>query len=56
MKNTVLDALKAGFETVLLEDASRGVEVQPGDSEKAVEEMKKAGASVLTINQIDPPG
>lgn len=56
VKSTVLDALKAGFETVLLEDASRGVEVQPGDSEKAVEEMKKKGASVATIDQIDPPG
>ncbi|MDC4206093.1 MAG: bifunctional nicotinamidase/pyrazinamidase [Candidatus Manganitrophus sp.] len=55
VKSTVLDALKAGFETVFLKDASRGVDVQPGDSEKAVEEMKKGGASVLTINQIDPP-
>lgn len=56
VKSTVLDALKAEFETVLLEDASRGVEVQPGDSEKAIEEMKKAGAFVATIGQIDPPG
>lgn len=53
VKNTVLDALNEGFETVLLEDASRGVNVQPRDSERAKEEMKKAGASVVTINQID---
>lgn len=56
VKNTVLDALEAGFETVLLEDASRGVEVQPGDSRKAIEEMKKAGASGATIDQVYPAG
>jgi nicotinamidase-related amidase len=53
VKNTVLDSLKAGFETVLLEDASRGVEVQPGDSERAIDEIKKAGASVTTLRQIE---
>lgn len=56
VKNTVLDALKEGFETVLLEDASRGVNVHPEDSMKAVEEMKKSGASVATIKEIKPKG
>jgi nicotinamidase-related amidase len=56
VKNTVLDSLTAGFETVLLEDASRGVDVQPGDSERAIEAMKKAGASVTTLDQIHPAG
>lgn len=53
VKNTVLDALKAGFKTVLLEDASRGVNIHPEDSKQAVEEMRKAGASIVTINQLD---
>ncbi len=53
VKNTVLDARQAGFETVFLEDASGGVNVHPEDSRTAIEEMKRAGASVATINEID---
>ena len=44
VRATVLDGLKAGFEIVLLGDACRGVNVQPGDDERAVEEMRAAGA------------
>jgi nicotinamidase/pyrazinamidase len=43
VKATALDARKAGFEVVALEDAIRGVEVQPGDCAKAMEEMAAAG-------------
>lgn len=50
VKNTVLDALRAGFEVVLLEDASRGVNVRPSDSEEAVEEMTKKGARRARIS------
>jgi nicotinamidase/pyrazinamidase len=41
---TVLDALKAGLEVVVLEDAVRGVNVEPGDADRALEEMRAAGA------------
>jgi len=44
VKSTVLDALRLGFETVLLFDAIKGVDVNPGDSEKAIREMLKRGA------------
>lgn len=44
VKHTVLDGLKRGFQVVLLEDAIRGVELQPGDSERAIDEMVRAGA------------
>ncbi|OGQ73133.1 MAG: nicotinamidase [Deltaproteobacteria bacterium RIFCSPLOWO2_12_FULL_60_16] len=44
VKQTVLDGLKKGFQVVLLEDAIRGVNLKPGDSERAVEEMVRAGA------------
>ena len=44
VKHSTLDGLKAGFEVVVLQEASRGVDVQPGDSERAVEEMRAAGA------------
>ena len=52
VKQTVLDACRLGFETFLLTDAIRGVEVKKGDSEKAIEEMKKAGAIPITVDQI----
>ena len=44
VKHTVLDGVKHGFQVVLLEDASRGVNLKPGDAERAVAEMVEAGA------------
>jgi len=44
VRATVLDGLKEGFQIVLLTDAIRAVEVQPGDGERAIEEMRNAGA------------
>ncbi len=46
VKHTALDALSAGFEVNVDRDAVRGVEVEPGDSERALEEMREAGATV----------
>lgn len=46
VKYTVLDALQEGFGTVLIEDATRGVELAPGDVKAAVAEMVAAGARV----------
>jgi nicotinamidase/pyrazinamidase len=46
VKHTVLDGLKEGFEVVLLEDATRGVNLKPGDSKRAIEEMVGAGAEM----------
>ena len=47
VKNTVLDALKKGFKVKAVEDAMRAVELQPGDGEKAIEEMRAAGAEII---------
>lgn len=47
VKNTVLDALKNGFRVKALTDAMRPVEVNPGDGERALEEMKEAGAQLV---------
>lgn len=44
VKHTVLDGLKEGFKVVLLEDAIRGVNLKPVDSERAIAEMVQAGA------------
>lgn len=47
VRATVLDGLAAGFEAVVLEEASRPVDVEPGDGEKALQEMEEAGAKRL---------
>lgn len=52
VKNTVLDGRRLGFEAYFLSDAIRGVEVKRGDSEKAIQEMKKAGAIPTTFQEI----
>jgi nicotinamidase/pyrazinamidase len=46
VKNTALDALKAGFQVTVDTTAARGVDVQPGDSERALEELRAAGAAL----------
>ncbi len=42
--NTVLDSLRAGFVTHVITDAVRAVDVNPGDGERALDEMARAGA------------
>ena len=46
--NTVLDALKEGFETLVITDAIRAVNVNPDDGDKALERMRNAGARFVT--------
>jgi nicotinamidase/pyrazinamidase len=46
VKNTALDALREGFPVTVDSTAVRGVDVQPGDSERALEELRAAGASI----------
>lgn len=46
VKHTALDALRQGFEVTIDADAVRGVDAQPGDSERALEEVREAGARV----------
>lgn len=46
VRATVIDACRAGFAVRFLEEASRGVEVRPGDTARAIAEMRAAGAAV----------
>lgn len=48
VKFTALDARYLGFKTFLIEDASRGVDLKPGDIGRAIGEMKDAGVAVVT--------
>src|SRR5215212_5440096 len=47
VKNTVLDALREGFKVKALANAMRPVELQTGDGERAIDEMREAGASII---------
>jgi nicotinamidase/pyrazinamidase len=46
VRASVLDALRAGLKVTLLSDSIAGVDVQPGDSDRAVAEMREAGATI----------
>jgi nicotinamidase/pyrazinamidase len=46
VKNTALDALREGLDVSVDSEAVRGVDVDEGDSEHALEELRSAGATV----------
>ncbi len=46
--NTVLDARKLGLETFVLMDATLGIDVNPGDVDRAVDVIVKSGAQQAT--------
>ena len=48
VKSTVLDALKYDFKTFLVKDAVEGIRQNENDFDNAFEEMKKAGAKIIT--------
>ena len=52
VKFTALDAVAAGFETFLIEDVCRGVNIQPGDADKAISEMKQKQVQILIMNAL----
>jgi nicotinamidase/pyrazinamidase len=43
---TALDAKRGGFDVVLHRDATRAVEVKPGDGERALEKLRAAGVRI----------
>lgn len=49
---TALDACQCGFNTTLIVDGTRGVNIEPDDSVKAVKEMGKAGVKVIQSLEI----
>ena len=52
VKNSVLDAVRQGFDVTVVEDAVRGVDLTPGDSERALDEMEAAGAKVASSEEV----
>ncbi|MFC1467440.1 isochorismatase family protein [Verrucomicrobiota bacterium] len=52
VKNTVIDACKAGFKVVVVEGAMQAVNVNPGDGAAAIEEMECAGADLVRMRDV----
>ena len=46
VKFSALDARRLGFNTCVILDACRGIALQPDDLEKALDEMRRAGAKI----------
>lgn len=53
VKFTVLDAVALGYETVLIEDGCRGVNLHEGDVDRAIQDMREAGASVVQSSEVE---
>jgi nicotinamidase/pyrazinamidase len=56
VKNTVLDALKHGYKVKAVKNAMRAVNLQPDDGERALEEMRSAGADIVDHAQEQKAG
>lgn len=52
VKFTALDAKSLGFDTFLIADATRAVNLRPEDGDRAISEMKEAGIKVLTCKDL----
>lgn len=46
VKSTALDAARLGFETEVLTDAIGAVDLEPGDGDRALDEMRAAGVAL----------
>jgi nicotinamidase/pyrazinamidase len=52
VKATAVDARSLGFKTSLIEDAARGVELRPGDVQRAIDEMWSAGVEIVHSSKL----
>ena len=47
VRHTALDALSAGFDVTVDRAGVRGIDAEPGDAERALDEVRSAGGSVV---------
>jgi len=55
VKETVLAGIKEGFKVKAVENAMRAVDLQPGDGERAIQQMREAGAENVNTDNPDLP-
>jgi len=51
VKATALDALTRGYEVWVVREAVRGVDVRPGDSQRALDEIRAKGGKVVSLEE-----
>ncbi|HUZ88599.1 MAG TPA: nicotinamidase [Candidatus Acidoferrales bacterium] len=49
---SVIDAIRAGFEVFVISDCIAAVDLHAGDGERAIAEMKAAGAKLVTESEV----
>ena len=52
VKHSVLDALHLGLNTHVILDGCRGIELERGDIDGALDQMKRAGAILLKSSEL----
>jgi nicotinamidase/pyrazinamidase len=52
VRASTIDACRLGFDTTVVTDAIRAVDVDPGDGDRAIEEMRAAGAKFATADEV----
>jgi nicotinamidase/pyrazinamidase len=52
VRASAIDACREGFDVTVLEDAIRAVEVEPGDGEQALADMRAAGARIARSDEV----
>lgn len=53
--NSVVDARKAGFDVMVLADAVCGIDITPGDVDRAFKKMAESGAGQVTLADFPEP-
>lgn len=51
VKETAIDAAELGFEATVLLEAVRAVELEPGDGQRALEDVQRAGGAVASAGR-----
>lgn len=52
VKYSCLDAIKLGFNVYVIAEGCRGVDLQAGDTERALVEMQAAGAKIVKLDEL----
>ncbi len=53
VRQSSLDALRAGYAVTVFVDAVKGVDLTPGDSQRALEEISRAGAELMDVSEFE---
>lgn len=52
VRESALDARRVRFSVTVIEDCTKAVDVRPGDGERALAEMRRAGAKLSTSSEV----